>query len=89
MLARTGADSLTDYAQGMAALVRRTEKVFRSFTEKWIKRKSIADADGLAAEINAITEEVNALAYAAPERQGLGTADPQMAGRLTTRWERC
>src|SRR5690606_1411545 len=48
LLARSAADSLTDYTRQMAELTKRTEKVFRSFTEKWIKGKSIANADRLA-----------------------------------------
>ncbi len=68
LFARSAADSLTDYTWKMASLVKRTEKVFRNFTEKWIKGKSISNADSLAAEINEIIEEVNALAYATPEK---------------------
>jgi DNA-binding transcriptional ArsR family regulator len=68
LLARSAADSLTDYTRQMAGLIKRTEKVFRSFTEKWIKDKSIANADKLADEINEIIAAVNALAYATPEK---------------------
>ena len=68
LLARSASDSLTDYTRQMAELVRRTEKVFRSFTEKWIKGKNISNADALADEINEIVEAVNALAYATPEK---------------------
>ena len=39
LLARTGRDSLTEYTRQMATLVRCTERVFRSFSEKWIKGK--------------------------------------------------
>lgn len=67
LLARAAADSLTDYTAHMTALVRRTEKLFRSFSEKWIKGKSISNTDELAAEINEIIEQVNALAYATQE----------------------
>lgn len=67
MLARSASDSLTDYTRQMAELVKRTEKVFRSFTEKWIKGKGIANADALTDEINEIVQAVNALAYATPE----------------------
>ena len=35
-LARSASYSLTDYTRQMAELVKRTEKVFRSFTEKWL-----------------------------------------------------
>ncbi|WP_006745855.1 hypothetical protein [Thioalkalivibrio paradoxus] len=67
LLARSASESLTDYARKMAELVRRTEKVFRFFTEKWIKGKSISNADSLTVEINEIVQAVNALSYAAPE----------------------
>lgn len=67
LLARSASDSLTDYTRQMAELVRRTEKVFRSFTEKWIRGKNISNADTLADKINEIVNAVNALAYATPE----------------------
>ncbi len=66
LIARTGRDSLTDYTGQMATLVRRTEKAFRSFSEKWIKGKRVSIADALVAEINHIVDEVNALTYAEP-----------------------
>lgn len=68
LLARSASDTLTDYTRQMAGLVKRTEKVFRTFTEKWIKGKSIANAEALAEEVNEIIEAVNALAYATPEK---------------------
>lgn len=67
LLARSASDSLTNYTWQMAELVKRTEKVFRSFSEKWIRGKSIVNADALAQEINEIVQTVNAIAYAAPE----------------------
>ncbi len=68
LLARSASDTLTDYTRQMAELVKRTEKVFRSFTEKWTKGKSIVNADTLAEEVNEITQAVSALAYATPEK---------------------
>ncbi|MEX0915951.1 MAG: hypothetical protein WDZ60_08660, partial [Wenzhouxiangellaceae bacterium] len=68
LLARSASDTLTDYTRQMVGLVKRTEKVFRSFTEKWIKGKSIAKADALAEEVNEVMQAVNALAYATPEK---------------------
>jgi len=68
MLARSASDSLTDYTYQMAELVKRTEKVFRSFTEKWIRGKGIANAGALTDEINETVRAVNALAYATPEK---------------------
>ena len=79
LLARTAADSLTNYTRHMALLVRDTEKVFRSFTEKWIKRKRISNANALASEINRIIDAVNALAYAAPENLPSAMTEPVRA----------
>ena len=83
LLARSAAYSLTDYTSDMANLVRRTEKVFRSLSEKWIKGKRVSHADGVTSEITRIVDAVNALAYAAPEKTpstmteavGAGTED--------------
>ena len=68
LLAKSACYSLTDYTWQMAELVKRTEKVFRSFTEKWIKGKRISNAEMLAAQINEIVNAVNALAYATPDK---------------------
>jgi hypothetical protein len=91
MLARSHSDSLTDYTRQMAELVKRTEKVFRSFTEKWIKGKGIANADALAEEVNGIVRAVNALAYATPETPtpemttpALGAGNDDSLGALLT-----
>ena len=62
LLARAGADSLTEYTQQMSVLVKETEKTFRNFSEKWIKGKSIANADTLAEHVEGIIGRVNALA---------------------------
>ena len=80
LLARTTADSLTDYTSRMAILVRRTEKVFRSFSEKWIKGKRISSANALASEIKNILEAVNALSYATSERTRSTMTEPNHAG---------
>ena len=80
LLARTTVDSLTDYTSRMAILVHRTEKVFRSFSEKWIKGKRISNAKSLASEINSILEAVNALSYATPERTPSTMTEPNHAG---------
>ena len=76
LLARAAADSLTNYTRQMALLVRGTEKVFRSFAEKWIRGKRISNADALASEINRIVDAVNALAYAAPENPPPAMTEP-------------
>lgn len=68
MLARSVSISLTEYTQQMADLVTRTDKILRSFTEKWIRGKRIGNADTLAVEINDIIHKVNALAYATPAK---------------------
>ena len=84
LLARAAADSLTNYTRQMALLVRGTEKVFRSFTEKWIKGKRISNADTLASEIKRIVDAVNALAYAAPENPPSAMTEPVRAGTNDT-----
>ncbi len=68
LLARSVSDSLTNYTLQMTELVKRTEKIFRSFSEKWIKGKPITNTDTLADEINNIIKAVNALAYTAPRK---------------------
>ena len=81
LLARSTSDSLSDYTRQMAQLIRRTEKVFRLFTEKWIRVKSISNADALVSEINEIVGSVNALAYAIPEKPSYAMTMPaQSAG---------
>lgn len=67
LLAKSASDSLTNYTHTMADLVKRTEKVFRSYSEKWIKGKRIANADVIAQEVNSIIQSVNAIAFAIPE----------------------
>ena len=80
LLARTGIDSLTDYTSQMATLVRRTERIFRSFSEKWIKGKRISNADAVVTEINRIVDDVDALTYAEPARIPSTMTDPFRAG---------
>lgn len=76
LLARAAEDSLTNYAQQMAALVRHTEKVYRYFSERWIKGGRVANLDEFAAEINEITKQVNALAYVTKETPAPSMAKP-------------
>ena len=80
LLARSAAYSLTDYTRQMAPLVRGTEKLFRSLTEKWIKGKRISNADALVSEINGTLNAVSALAYAAPEKPPSAMTEPLRAG---------
>ncbi|MDE0098433.1 MAG: hypothetical protein OXM87_02270 [Truepera sp.] len=86
LLARLATDSLTDYARKMAQLVQRTEKVFRSATEKWIKKWvrgeniSISNVEALAVEIDEIVGAVNALAYATPEQPSSAMTAPAQGG---------
>ncbi|MGB1457884.1 hypothetical protein, partial [Spongiibacter marinus] len=67
LLARSASDSLTTYTNTMAELVKQTEKIFRTFSEKWIKGKRVPNVDALADEINSIIQAVNEISYAAPE----------------------
>lgn len=76
-LARFAGGSLTEYANEMASLVHETEKIFRSFSEKWIKGKSISNRDVLADGINGLTGRINALSYAAPEKPSHSMAAPK------------
>ncbi len=69
MAARTATtDRLTDYTKQMDSLVRRTEKVFHSYTEKWIKGKYISNAttDSLITEIKGIVDAVSELIFTDP-----------------------
>lgn len=66
MVARTSStDSLTDYAMQMDSLVQRTEKVFRLWTEKWVRGKSFSNAaaNSLTNEINEIVDAVSELGF--------------------------
>lgn len=85
LLAKSVSESLTEYTRRMAELVKRTEKVFRSITEKWIKGKNIPNVEAVSTEIHGIVSEVDALAYAVPEKpafemttpaEGAGKDDP-------------
>lgn len=78
--ARAVSDSLTDYTHKMALLVRDTEKIFRTVTEKWIKGKHIQNTNALGSEIKRIVDAVNALAYAAPENPPSAMTEPVKAG---------
>ena len=64
LLARA-ADGLTEYTHQMAHLVRKTENLFRSFTEQWIREKRIQKS--LNTNISDVASAVNRLSYAAPE----------------------
>ena len=80
LLSRVGSGTLTEYAHKMAALVRRTEKVFRAFTEKWIKGKKSPNVSGWAAEANEIIGAVNSLAHAVPETPAPVMTEPVRGG---------
>ena len=67
LLARAAEHSLTDYTHEMADHVRHTEKIFRLFSEQWIKGRRISNKDRLAAEINEIVNHVDDLIYAKPK----------------------
>ena len=89
MLARAAGDSLTDYARRMSELVLETEKLFRSYSEKWITGKKIRNVNALAASIEKISLEVNSLAYSEPRPVSTsmtairsGTGDDDSLGAL-------
>ncbi len=79
-LARAAIADLTTYTEGMSGLVRRTEKVFHSFTEKWISGIRITNAEHLAEEINDVTAKVNDLAYVSPETPSSSMDAPAQLG---------
>lgn len=79
-LARSASYSLTDYTWQMAQLVKRTEKVFRPLTEKWIRGEKISNADTLAAEVDGIVDTVNVLTYATPEKPSSTMTVPAQSG---------
>jgi len=66
LLARAATESLTGYTHEIAQLVRRAEKAFRSFTERWIRGKRISKS--LAAEMNEIKTKIGRLTFATPEK---------------------
>ena len=77
---RVASDTLTNYARNMTPLVRDTEKLFRSFTEKWVQRRSLPNADTFATRSNETIEAVNALAYAIPESPSALMTEPGLGG---------
>ena len=77
ILARSATDSLTEYSRQMAQLVKRTEKVFRSISEKWLQGKSISNPASLATEINETIDAVNELTYASPENPSSVMTTPE------------
>ena len=83
--------SLTSYADQMAGLTIRAERVFRRLTEKWLGKLS-STAYSIAQEINSINDAVNQLAYATPQSpqtsmaksQSNDSAAPDTLGALLT-----
>ena len=65
--ARASEDSMSKYAQHMIELITETEKLFRSYTEKWISGKKIGNSNALAAGINRVVDKVNSLAFTQPQ----------------------
>ena len=79
LLARSADHSLTDYTHRMALLVQRTEKVFRSLSEKWIRGKTISNFNTLLSEVNEILDAVNTLTYSAPIESPSAMTEPAQA----------
>lgn len=79
LLAKSSSSSLTDYTHQMGSLVKHTEKVFRSITEKWINGKHVSHANPLITEINEIVETVNTLTYSASQKLPLEMTEPAKA----------
>lgn len=74
LMARATTDNLTNYTHKMADIIRRTEKVFRTFTEKWIRGKRISDT--LDADVRQVAFEVSRLAYATPASLSFSMTTP-------------
>ena len=84
LLARTATESLTFYTQHMAPLVHQTEKVFRSYTEQWIKGKRIKNTAAFITDVKGIIDAANALSYAFPEKLPSAMTEPGAAGTNDT-----
>ena len=65
LLERAVTVNLTDYAQTMAHLIRRTEKAFGTFAEQWLKNKGFSD--NLCSNIKQIAFETSR--FANPSRE--------------------
>ena len=78
--ARIASDTLTDYARQMTPLVQDTERLFRTFTEKWIQRRRLPNADTFATRANETIEAVKSLAYASPESPSAVMTEPAKGG---------
>ena len=79
LLAKSSSSSLTDYTHQMVSLVKRTERVFRLVTDRWIKGKRISNSNPFISEINAIVDNVNTLTYPASENLPLEMTEPAQA----------
>ena len=77
LLARATAHSLTEYTLQMARYVMQTERLFRLFSEKWIKSKHISNMGKLADQINDVVRNVSSLNYAKPESPGSSMTSPK------------
>lgn len=85
LLARSAEGTLTNYAEKMTKLTVRTEKAFRSFTEKWIRGKNGQVTDKQVADIQSIIEEVNSLSYfRAKKPKGIMSNPAESAGESDT-----
>ena len=79
--ARIASDTLTDYARQMTPLVQNTERLFRTFTEKWIQGRRLPNADEFATRANETIEAAKALAYASPESPSAVMTEPAQGGQ--------
>ena len=78
--ARIASDTLTDYARNMTPLVRDTERLFRTFTEKWVQGRRVPNANAFASRANETIEAANALAYAFPDKPSALMTEPARGG---------
>lgn len=66
MRTKSSSGTLTNYVDEMANLIRRTEQLFRSFTEKWIQGKNPPNAEKWWSDLRDVVKSVDDLAYAVP-----------------------
>lgn len=68
LMARSSVESLTSYTQKMCLLIDETEKLFRSYSEKWVSGKRIVSTNALATQMDNIISEVNSLVHTSTDQ---------------------
>jgi hypothetical protein len=68
--------SLTSYAERIADLARQSEKLFRQFSERWIKGGRAVNVEQFVTEIDRVTLQVNQLTFAATSLPAASMTQP-------------